>query len=513
MTNPVAAGYGPRRKAGGLFVVTDQQVRKLMDTHAKTGLVGRAADKAGMDRKTARKYLKQGKMPSQMRAPRAWRTREDPFTADWPRVVEMLEDAPELEAKALFEYLLSISASGAYEPGQLRSFQRRVHTWRAAEGPEKEIFFAQCHVPGEAMQTDFTWTTELGITVAGEPFPHMLCHVVLPYSNWSAVTICGSESISALRDGIQNAVFRLGRVPRFNQTDNSTAATHAIGDGKRSFNVEYVDILAHLGIEPRTIRVGESEQNGDVEALNGALKRRLKQHLLLRGSEDFDTLQDYRNWLRRVLDAANALRGTRLEEELAAMRPLVASRLADFTTEDVVVSSWSTIRVHHNAYSLPSRLIGETVAVRIFEDRLEVWFADTLQAQMERLRGRNGHRIDYRHVIFWLVRKPGAFRRYRYREDLFPTLNFRKAYDRLVASRVETKADLEYLRVLNLAATTSEHDVDTALALLLESGELPLIAAVRELAVAPALREAHDLEPYTPDLMAYDAIAGLGGGR
>jgi hypothetical protein len=184
MTNPVAAGYGPRRKAGGLFVVTDQQVRKLMDTHAKTGLVGRAADKAGMDRKTARKYLKQGKMPSQMKAPRAWRTREDPFTADWPRVVEMLEDAPELEAKALFEYLLSISASGAYEPGQLRSFQRRVHTWRAAEGPEKEIFFAQCHVPGEAMQTDFTWATELGVTIQGQPFPHLLCHMVLPYSNW-----------------------------------------------------------------------------------------------------------------------------------------------------------------------------------------------------------------------------------------------------------------------------------------------------------------------------------------
>lgn len=494
-------------------MVTDRQVRKLMEAHAKTGKIGLAAMQSGMDRKTAAKYIKEGKLPSDLKKPRTWRTREDPFEAAWPRVAAALADAPELEAKALFEHLLATSP-GEYEPGQIRTFQRRVQVWRAAEGPEKEIFFAQAHVPGEAMQTDFTWATELGITLAGEPFPHMLCHVVLPYSNWSAATICGSESIAALRDGIQNAVFRLGRIPRFNQTDNSTAATHAIGTGERRFNQEYVDILDHLGMEPRTIGVGESEQNGDVEALNGALKRRLKQHLLLRGSADFEDRAAYATWLQNVLDAANALRGTRLRDELDAMRPLVASRLLAYTTEDPTVSSWSTIRIQHNSYSVPSRLIGETVQVRIFEDHLEVWYANTHQLTMERLRGRNGHRVDYRHLIFWLIRKPGAFRRYVYRDGLYPTVNFRRAYDALVASRQENKADLEYLRVLNLAATTMEHDVDVALGLLLEAGIPPVASAVRELIEASRPPQpAVALAPYTPDLASYDAIGGLGGAR
>ncbi|MBU1367195.1 MAG: IS21 family transposase, partial [Candidatus Omnitrophica bacterium] len=84
-------------------------------------------------------------------------------------------DAPELEAKALFEYLL-LAKPGRYEPGQVRTFQRRVKQWRATEGPAKVVFFAQEHRPGEAMQTDFTSCNELQITIQGEPYEHMLCH-------------------------------------------------------------------------------------------------------------------------------------------------------------------------------------------------------------------------------------------------------------------------------------------------------------------------------------------------
>ncbi|MBU1524687.1 MAG: IS21 family transposase, partial [Candidatus Omnitrophica bacterium] len=96
-------------------------------------------------------------------------------------------DAPELEAKALFEYLL-LAKPGRYEPGQVRTFQRRVKQWRATEGPAKVVFFAQEHRPGEAMQTDFTSCNELQITIQGEPYEHMLCHTVLPYSNWQLAT-------------------------------------------------------------------------------------------------------------------------------------------------------------------------------------------------------------------------------------------------------------------------------------------------------------------------------------
>lgn len=493
-------------------MVTDQQVRKLMEEHKKTGEVGVAAMKASMDRKTARKYLAAGKLPSQLKNDRrTYRTREDPFAGDWPGMAAMLMHAPELEGKSLFEHLMA-KHPGRYDAGQVRTFQRRVKTWRAKHGPEQEVFFPQLHPAGDAMQTDFTWCTELEITLAGEPFPHMLCHAVLPYSNWESATICRSESMAALRDGVQNALFALGRVPTWHQTDNSTAATHAIGKGDRDFNQEYVDLMKHLGMKPRTIGVGKSEQNGDVEASNGVLKRRLEQHLLLRGSRDFPDEEAYNAWLQQVLAAANALR-TRLPDDLAAMKPLVATRLLDYKVIDVRVSKWCTIRVMHNAYSLPSRLIGETVRVRLYEDRLEVWYADRKEAKIPRQLGRNGHQVDYRHIIFWLVRKPGAFRNYRYRQDLFPSLVFRRAYDALSAVYNERNADMEYLRILNLAATTFEADVELALGLVLDTGDVPTALAVRELVTPQATTPATTLKPYTAELGIYDAIARVGGAR
>ena len=185
-----------------LVTVSNAQVRKLMEETSKHGMLGLAALKAGMDRKTAAKYIKLGKYPSDLTTERTWRTREDPFEKDWPEILERLEDAPELEAKALFEHLLE-ERPGRYEPGQLRTFQRRFKQWRAKKGPAKIVFFAQEHRPGEAMQTDFSWCTVLAITIAGVPFQHMLCQTVLPYSNWQWATVCLSESLLALRQQIQ----------------------------------------------------------------------------------------------------------------------------------------------------------------------------------------------------------------------------------------------------------------------------------------------------------------------
>jgi hypothetical protein len=300
-------------------------------------------------------------------------------------------------------------------------------------------------------------------------------------------------------------VFRLGRIPDFHQTDNSTAATHDLRTGKRGFNQEYEDLMNHLGMKPRTTAVGKKEQNGDVEAANGALKRRLKQHLLLRGSRDFDSVEAWEAWLQDVLEQANRLRQKRLREELAAMRPLSVERLREYKEENVSVTSWGTIRIKHNAYSVPSRLIGEWVRVRVYEDRLEVYHGNQHQLSVERLRGRNGHRINYRHVIASLVRKPGAFERYRYREELFPTLVFRRAYDILAESLTGWEMDVEYLRVLHLAARTMESDVEAALQLLLADKTLPLADHVRAL-VEPAAPQVPDLVVPTVDLHSYDGL-------
>ena len=297
------------------MAVSDAQVRKLMAELEKHGEIGKAAMRAGMDRKTARKFRDTGKLPSELKTPRTWRTREDPFDEDWAYVQERLAQAPELEAKALFEHLCE-RGEGRYSEGQLRTLQRRLKRWRAQEGPPKEVFFAQRHRPGEAMQADFTSGNELEVTIGGERFLHLVCQVVLPYSNWQWATVCRSESMMALRRGVQAALFRLGRRPEFLQTDNSTAATHSSRredgafapwkeDGKpasrRRFNERYLEFVRHFGLKPRTTGVGEKEQNGDVEALNGALKRRIDQHLLLRGSRDFESVEAYTAFLHAIL--------------------------------------------------------------------------------------------------------------------------------------------------------------------------------------------------------------------
>lgn len=484
-----------------------------MEEMSKHGEIGQAARKADMDRKTARKYVAAGKLPSELKQPRDWRTRTDPFEEHWPEIEARLRDTPGLEAKTVFE-LLQQQHPGRYEDGQLRTLQRHVKRWRAAHGPDREVVLAQQHRPGEAAQTDFTHATELAVTIAGQLFAHLLCVVVLPYSNWQWATVCLSESILALRKGVQRALFQLGRVPRYHQTDGSTAATHKIPEGQaehvegnpRPFNTEYVALMRHLGMTPRLIELGEKEQNGDVEAANGAIKRRLEQALLVRGSRDFESVDAWQAFIDETLRKANANRGRRVAEDLAAMRELGVAKLPEYVEEDVRVSEWSTVRVKHCAYSVPSRLIGEWVRVRIFEDRLEVRFADELQLACERLRGRGLHRIDYRHVIWSLVRKPGGFARYVYREEMFPQLVFRTAYDAIQAVQPGTRGDLEYLRILHLAASTMEADVAAALAQLLTADTPITVDAVKALTAPAAAVEVPALAAMPVDLTEYDAL-------
>jgi len=503
-------------------VTRDAQVKKLMQEMTKHGKIGLAAARSGMDRKTARKYVKTGKLPSELAQLRAYRTREDPFAEDWPWVESQLREEPSLEAKTLFDALRE-KRPGIYEEGQLRTLQRHVKQWRAKHGPDQKVFFAQQHRPGEAAQTDFTWATELGITILGAAFAHMLCHFVLPYSNWQWVTVCASESMTALKRGVQSALFRLGRRPTWHQTDNSTAATHEIAKRmdasdddthdekrRRPFNGEYAALMAHLGMKPRTTAIGAKEQNGDVESGNGALKRRIEQQLLLRGSRDFESAEQYESWVQSVCDKANAGRSSKLAEELAVMEPLTATRVPEHVELDALVSIGSTIRVAHNTYSVPSRLIGEYVRVRLFERRLEVVYGGTQQLVIERLVGRNGHRVDYRHVIWSLVRKPGAFARYRYREAFFPSVVFRRAYDAIVdAHGAGTAADLGYLRILHLAAATMECEVEAALAKLLDGARVPDVEAVRALA-APTTVQVPEIIDAPIDLATYDALLAQG---
>jgi hypothetical protein len=481
-----------------------------MEEMSKNKGIGQAAMKAGMDKKTARRYIVAGKLPSMMKKPRWWRTRHDPFAEDWPAIAKMLEETPELEAQTVLE-LLEVKQPGRYNGSHLRTLQRRICRWRAAQGPEREIWFTQAHRPGEAAQTDFTSTAELGITILGQLFVHLLCVTVLPYSNWQWATACLSESLAAIRRGIQAALFEIGRVPVYHQTDNSTSATHQIARDaeNRAFNEEYLALMRHFKMEPRTTAVGAKEQNGDVEASHRALKRRLEQALLVRDSRDFADQDEYERFVAKVVRKANAARGPRVAEEIEAMRPLVVDRLPEYTQMQAPVASTSTIRIKSCAYSVPSRLIGSRVKVRLYEHRIEVYYADNLELACDRLRGKAA-RIDYRHVIWSLVRKPGAFSRYVYREEMFPSVTFRRAYDAIQTARPGIKGDVEYLRILHLAASTIESDVEQALTALLATGTPVTADATKkkctEASDSNGLPHVPALETPQVDLASYDML-------
>lgn len=490
------------------MITPDRKVRKLMQEYQKTGNLIKSAMRSDLDPKTARKYVRAGKLPSQMKVEHTWRTRQDPFDEHWSEAESMLEAAPELEAKTLFEWLCE-RHPGDYQEGQLRTFQRKVRHWRALEGPEKEVYFPQKHHPGKRMSTDFTRMGKLGITIAGKPFDHMLCHCVLTFSNWAWATICHSESMLALRNGIQNALFCLGRVPQEHWTDHSSAATHQPPKDKervkREFNTEYLSLMDHFSMKPCTIQVDSPHENGDVESLNGALKRRIEQHLLLRGSRDFGSVKEYRVFLEEILEKANELRTDRMSEELGKMRLLNVSKLAEYKEYTCHVRNGSTITVDRRVYSVPSRLVGKKVRVRRYESHIEVFYKGVQQLEAPWLSWEEGHYINYRHIVSSLVRKPGAFRNYRYRDDLFPAEAFRWAYDELSAELSERNADREYLQILQHAAQNMECEVNAALNELRLQNKPPRLDEVLKM-TRRSLPAPPNMEPLAVSLSDYDKL-------
>ena len=457
-------------------MVTDQQVRKLLEFQKREKTKVAAAAKAGMDEKTARKYIRLGKLPSQVKKPHTWKNREDPFVDIWDEAKGLLENNSGLEAKSLFEYFQRIDP-GKFSDGQLRTFQRRVKRWRALEGPAREVFFPQQHFPGMLCESDFTWMKSLGVTIRNLPFDHLIYHFVLTYSNWETGTLCFSESFESMSAGFQNALWELGGVPKKHRTDRLSAAVHK-DCNPEEFTQRYRGLLCHYGITGEKIRSGEAHENGDIEQRHYRFKKALDQALMLRGSRDFENREAYETFLRKLYTQLYAGRKERFEEEVRVLRRLPGRRLDDFRWLEARVSPSSTIQVAKNTYSLHSRLKGEAVRVKLYAEHFEVYYAQKKIDRIPRLRGERQHHIQYRHIIDSLVRKPGAFENYRYKEDLFPTIRFRMAYDYLCETR-PTLANKEYVEILYLAAMISESGVDKALHVLFEKEEVITAEAVK----------------------------------
>src|SRR5205823_13276619 len=321
----------------------DTEVKLLMRERRKGTPQRLAAARAGMGERTARKYEQAGELPSQLKRPHTWATRDNPFEQDWPWVVAQLERDPALQGSTLFALLCEQHPS-RYRPTQIRTLQRHIARWRAVSGPEQEVIFEQRHQPGERAQSDFTHLEDLGVTIAGEVFPHMVYHFVLTYSNTEAASICFSETFEALAEGLEKALWQIGGVPGQHRTDHLSAAVRQVRkEEQEDWTLRYQALMAHYGMHPTWNNTGVAHENGDVEQSHHRFKEALDQALRVRGSREFASRAEYAHFVSDLLTKRNQTRRARWIEEQVALRPLPTLPLAPCKEIQVRVSRFSTI--------------------------------------------------------------------------------------------------------------------------------------------------------------------------
>ena len=487
-------------------MVTDGQVRKLWRLLDGGGSLAASARRTGMDEKTARSYRDDERLPSHRNTKREYRTRVDPFADVWPEVQQRLKAEPKLQAVTLFSWLQD-RYPGQFLDSTRRTFERRVRLWRSTHGPNKTVTFPQEHHPGRIAASDFTVMNSIGVKIAKSQFDHTLFHCVLTYSNAESVSLCFSESFEALSEGVQKAFWEFGGVPQLHRTDSLTAAVKNHST-KKELTSRYQALMEHYRVETQQTNARCPNENGDVESSNGHIKNAIDQALMLRGSRDFESREDYMTFVEQVVAKRNQARADRFEVEQQQLVPLPDHKIDNHETlTDIRVRNSSTIQVRRNCYSVPSRLIGEEVDVTIHAEWIDVSHHGNPVQRMPRLTGIGGSAINYRHVIDSLLRKPGAFENYKYREDMFPTSHFRIAYDMLCEAHSAKVAVRKYLKILALAARESQDAVQDALRLASGAGE-PIdvdrvLASVEQAMHIPPATDV-DIEP--PNLSDFDSL-------
>lgn len=488
--------------------ITDHQVRKYKEVR-KTVVQEIAAAKTGISVRSARRIERAITLPSQ-RAPRSWRTRADPLAELWEsEMVPLLQAEPGLQATTLIEELQR-RFPGKVDSRLLRTMQRRVRNWRAKHGKEREVFFAQIHPPGRLGLSDFTVCNELGVRVAGQPFPHRIYQFALAYSGWRhGEVVTGGESFNALAQGLQNALWALGGVPEEHRTDSLSAAFNNLAE-QEELTKRYDDLCHHYGMRASRNNLGQSHENGSIESRQGTLKVALDQALLLRGHRDFANDADYRRFVAEIVARMNARVRVRAAEEKAVLNSLPMRRTNEFEEHDARVGKFSTFSVKRILYSAPSRLIGYRLKVRLYPERLECWLGDV--CVFETARGqvpdgnRRGRMLDYRHMLPALKKKPGAFARWALRDAMFPRTEYRLTWERLQKSLPERQACKLMVGLLDLAANGAcEAALAEVLGDLLQAETLPELKGLQE-RFAPRVGELPSVTVDLPTLAAYDEL-------
>ncbi|MBU6396463.1 MAG: IS21 family transposase [Sphingomonadales bacterium] len=434
--------------------INDHQVRLFM-TNRRNDTVALAAAKAGFSTATGYRMLHDPRLPSQRERQRE-RRRPDPLAGIFDEVVvPMLEAAPGLRPIAIFEELRRRHPDTAF--GSRRTLERRIRDWRAMNGQDRDVIFRQVHEPGRLGMSDFTWMDDLVVSIAGVPLDHLLYHFRLPCGGFEhGHVILGGESFVALAEGLQNALWSAGGAPKLHRTDSLSAAFRNLdADAKIDLTRRYDALCAHYGMEPTRNNTGVAHENGSIESSHGHIKAAVKDALLLRGTADFADIADYRRFIDEVVTARNRRHAPGIDAERRSLQLLPNARTTDYEEVLVTVTSSGGFTLRKVFYTVPSRLIGHRLRVRLYDDRLDVFIGGTRLMTLPRGRagasGKHGHIVDYRHVIHSLRRKPMALLGLVYRDSLFPRDAYRLMFDHLLQSHGEREACRTTVELLAMA--------------------------------------------------------------
>ena len=452
--------------------------------YRQSDTVAVAAAKAAVSAATGYRLARDPRLPS-IKTPTRGRRRPDPLADVFEsEIVPLMMAAPGLRPVAIFEEV--VRRHPDLGTGIRRTLERRIRSWRAQHGEDQEIVFRQTNEPGRMGLSDFTDMTALGITIAGVALEHRLYHFRLAYSGFEhAHVILGGESFVALAEGLQNALWLLGGAPREHRTDSLSAAFRNLdADAKSDLTRRYDALCTHYRMTPTRNTAGVAHENGAIEGPHGHLKRAIADALLLRASSDFVDLVAYRAFVDTLVARRNARNAKRIESERVFLQALPDRRTCDYEDMTVRVTSAGGFRLRKVFYTVPSRLVGHRLRVRLHDDRLEVFVGGTHLVTLPRGRahpnGRHDQVVDYRHVIHALRRKPMALLNLVYRDQLFPRDAYRRAFEALRDALPERQACRITVDILALAHDRGcEAELAQCLTHDLEAGRLPDMAVLR----------------------------------
>ena len=490
--------------------INDHQMRLYMK-YRKTSSLAAAAARASISMASAYRLEGETRLPSQKQTVRG-RRRADPLAAVFDsEVVPLLESAPGLRAVAIWEELRRRHPE--LPEGIRRTLERRIRGWRAVHGVDREVIFRQVHPPGQMGLSDFTEMADLGVSVAGEALEHRLYHFRLACSGFEhAHVILGGESYVALAEGLQNALWALGGAPLEHRSDSLSAAFRNLDpEARADLTTRYDALCAHYRMEPTRNNRGVAHENGSIEGAHGHLKLSIRDALLLRGGTDFAALADYRCFIDEITSRKNSRLAKQIAAERRSLQALPFNRTSDYEETCAYVTSSGGFTLRKVFYTVPSRLIGHRLRIRLYDDRLELMLGGTLLMALVRGRsgpnGKHGHRVDYRHVIHALRRKPMALLNLVYRDQLFPRETYRLTFERLREAGSDKAACKILVELLSLAHDRAcEAELAVALQASLDAGEVPDMAALR-VRFSPDPAQVPQIRVVLGSLRDYDVLA------